>query len=65
VAGSGDVLSGVIGALLAGGMSVKDAALTGTALHQKAGRRASEAEGYYDSEALIALLGQVVREAER
>ncbi len=38
-AGSGDVLSGVIGALLAGGLSARDAAVTGAWLHGAAAQR--------------------------
>jgi NAD(P)H-hydrate epimerase len=38
-AGSGDVLSGVIGALLAGGLSARDAAVAGVWLHGAAGQR--------------------------
>lgn len=40
-AGSGDVLSGIIGALLAGGLSGLDAASVGAYLHGKAARYAS------------------------
>ncbi len=40
-AGSGDVLSGIIGALLAGGMSALDAASCGAYLHGAAGRIAA------------------------
>jgi NAD(P)H-hydrate epimerase len=38
-AGSGDVLSGVIGALLAGGLSARDAAVAGVWLHGAAAQR--------------------------
>jgi len=38
-AGSGDVLSGVIGAFLAGGMDAEDAAIAGAYLHGAAGER--------------------------
>lgn len=65
VAGSGDVLSGIIAALLGGGMATKDAALLGTLLHQEAGSLAHAKYGYYDSEALINVLGQVVMGAEQ
>ncbi|MEV0097090.1 NAD(P)H-hydrate dehydratase [Streptomyces sp. NPDC050738] len=41
-AGSGDVLSGVAGALLAGGLGARDAGAVGAYLHGVAGRRASE-----------------------
>ncbi|HKL59077.1 MAG TPA: NAD(P)H-hydrate dehydratase, partial [Sphaerochaeta sp.] len=65
VAGSGDVLSGVIAALLAGGSSVKEAALLGVLLHQAAGSLAHARSGYYDSETLVTYLGQVVMGAEQ
>ncbi|WP_115717374.1 NAD(P)H-hydrate dehydratase [Gallaecimonas mangrovi] len=42
VGGMGDVLSGIIGALLAQGLSPVNAALLGAALHGEAGRRAGE-----------------------
>ena len=44
-AGTGDVLSGVIGALLAKGMAPFDAACAGVALHAEAGRRAAGLHG--------------------
>jgi hydroxyethylthiazole kinase-like uncharacterized protein yjeF len=44
-AGTGDVLSGVIGALLAKRLDAFDAACAGVALHAEAGRRAAGAHG--------------------
>jgi ADP-dependent NAD(P)H-hydrate dehydratase / NAD(P)H-hydrate epimerase len=41
-AGTGDVLSGLIGALLAGGVDAIDAATAGAYLHGLAGRLAAE-----------------------
>ena len=41
-AGSGDVLSGLIGALLAGGLTAIDAAAAGAYLHGLAGRLAAD-----------------------
>ena len=58
VAGSGDVLAGVIGALLAEGYSPLDAAKNGVILHQRAGRRAHEEYGYYSAEELILEVGK-------
>ena len=64
VAGSGDVLCGVIAALLAKYQDCWFAALEGSLIHQEAGRLAKSAYGYYDSEALLAILGKAVQEAE-
>ncbi len=58
VAGSGDVLSGVIGAFLASGYAPLSAALNGVLLHQKSGRRAHEAYGFYSAEDLIRTIGR-------
>lgn len=44
-AGSGDVLTGIIGALCAGGMTAYDSAVLGTYLHACAGDRAAESKG--------------------
>ncbi len=65
VAGSGDVLSGVIAALLAGGMELQEASLLGVLFHQEAGSVAREKRGYYDCETLIEHLGKVVMGSER
>lgn len=58
VAGSGDVLAGIIGALLAAGESPSDAARDGVILHQKAGRKAHEEYGFYSAEELILSVGR-------
>jgi NAD(P)H-hydrate epimerase len=50
-AGTGDVLSGVVGALLAKGLDPFEAACAGVVLHASAGRRAAER---YGSEGMIA-----------
>ena len=42
-AGSGDVLSGLIGALLAAGLAASDAAAVGSFVHGVAGQRAATA----------------------
>jgi NAD(P)H-hydrate epimerase len=44
-AGSGDVLTGVVGALLAQGLSPLDAAIAGVFLHGRAGARAGKTHG--------------------
>ena len=58
VAGSGDVLSGIIGALLAEGETPLRAAIDGVILHQKAGRNAHETYGFYSAEELILEVGK-------
>lgn len=45
VGGSGDVLTGIIGALMAQGLSIDEAACYGVTLHAKAGDIASEQDG--------------------
>ena len=53
VAGSGDVLSGIIGALLSSGESTLSAAINGVILHQMAGVSAHSRYHYYSAEELI------------
>ena len=57
VAGSGDVLSGIIGAFLACGQDVLEAAVNAVILHQKCGRVCRRKYGYYDSLELIGEVG--------
>ena len=45
VAGMGDVLSGVLGGLLAQGMAINSVAIFGTCLHAEAGDRTSQEDG--------------------
>ncbi len=65
VGGSGDVLSGILGALLGKLENLETIALEGTLIHQSAGRLAEEAFGYYDSESLLNCVGAAVKEAEQ
>lgn len=58
VAGSGDVLAGIIGALLAEGEDPLRAAIDGVILHQRAGRSAHERYGFYSAEELIEETGR-------
>ena len=59
VAGSGDVLSGIIATLLAQGEEPMQAAVDGVILHQRAGRRAHEDFGFYSADELILSVGKV------
>jgi NAD(P)H-hydrate epimerase len=65
VAGSGDVLSGILVALLGNGLGVDEAAVMGAVIHQNAGRLARESFGYYDSETLLGFVGKAVEGMEQ
>lgn len=58
-AGSGDVLSGIIGGFLAQRYRLADAAVTGNAVHQRAGRLAKDTSGWFIAEDLLGFLGNV------
>lgn len=58
VAGSGDVLSGIIGAFLAKGDDPMTAAINGVILHQNSGKTLSRTLGYYTAEDLIMEVGR-------
>lgn len=64
VAGSGDVLTGIIGSLLAQGYDPAQAAHSGVLIHQNAGSSARDESGWFDAETLIAHVGTVCRSAE-
>ncbi len=64
VAGSGDLLSGIIGSLLAQGLSPFEAAHKGVLIHQKAGLEGRLKYGYYDSDTIATEVGLVCRQAE-
>lgn len=61
--GSGDVLAGIIAGMLAGGLSLVEAAKMGTYVHCRAGDKAAEQKGPYAMLAsdIIANLGEVMR----
>ena len=65
VAGSGDVLSGIIGALVAGGLDEGDAAVSGVLLHQKAGELAREERRWFDSQILTDYVAAAYALAEK
>lgn len=61
-AGSGDVLTGVIGGLLARGATAEEAAVAGALLHQEAGGRLFEESGWFAASALPEAIGTVAGE---
>ena len=60
-AGSGDVLSGIIAAGIAGGMSALDAALFGVSLHAHVGRAARKSLGWFLAEDLVPVISRTLR----
>ena len=62
-AGTGDVLAGMIGALLAQGLDPRDAAALGCALHAEAGRAAAAAftDICASAEDLVTFLPEAIR----
>jgi len=58
--GSGDVLSGVIGAFLGRGLSPRDAAIAGVLLHAQAGSELFRRAGWFLSEDLLPLLSELL-----
>lgn len=60
VAGSGDVLAGIIAAFLGAGMDAESAAVNGVLVHYEAGKLARAAGGWYDSACLASQVGKAV-----
>ena len=59
--GSGDVLSGIIAAGIAGGMSALEAALFGVSLHAHVGRTARKRLGWFLAEDLVPVISRALR----
>ena len=64
--GSGDVLSGIIAGMIAGGLPLAEAAKIGTYVHCLAGDKAAEKKGKYAMLAsdIISCLGEVMVSSE-
>ncbi|MCF7945283.1 MAG: NAD(P)H-hydrate dehydratase [Spirochaetia bacterium] len=60
-AGSGDVLSGMIGGLIAQGISITESACIGSFIHQYIGRKLFEKEGWFIAEDLVKEISQAVK----
>jgi NAD(P)H-hydrate epimerase len=58
--GSGDVLSGIIAGLLAGGLSATTAAKAGVTLHAEVGRLAFKERGWFLAEDMVPLISVVL-----
>ncbi len=65
VAGSGDLLGGMITAFLGQGFSAHDSSLIAGKILFKSALMANERIGYYDSETLLPYIGLAIKEAER
>ena len=62
--GSGDVLAGTIGGLLAGGEAPFSAACRAARVHQSAGRRAAERSGWFTAEELPPIIARLMWHGE-
>ncbi|MFW5486775.1 MAG: NAD(P)H-hydrate dehydratase [Spirochaetaceae bacterium JB067] len=62
VAGSGDVLTGIIASMLAAKMPAFECALKGVLLHQRAGKIARDTHRWFDSELLLEYIGKAMEE---
>ncbi|WP_455382309.1 NAD(P)H-hydrate dehydratase [Salinispira pacifica] len=58
--GTGDVLCGIIGGLLASGMNAAEAAASGVLLHQETGRATFDETGWFISEDLLPRISRVL-----
>lgn len=65
VAGSGDLLAGMITAFLGQGFTAHESCRIAGKILFRSGRAANERIGYYDSETLLGYIGLAVKEAER
>ncbi|MCF7944088.1 MAG: NAD(P)H-hydrate dehydratase [Spirochaetia bacterium] len=60
-AGSGDVLSGMIGGLIAQGLTITESACMGSFIHQYIGRKLFEKDGWFIAEDLVKEISQAVK----
>jgi len=63
--GSGDVLTGIVGGLLASGLPPEIAATAGVLIHQEAGREAFSQFGWFAAEQLVEVLSRVLARYQR
>ena len=62
-AGSGDILTGIISALLSYGLDTEKAAYAGVLLHQYSGLLCYNENGFFKSEKIIEYTGRALKEA--
>lgn len=62
--GSGDVLAGVVGALLARGLDAWTAACAGVVIHGVAGKRAAERLGWFSAEQLFSYIARAANDRD-
>ncbi len=64
-AGSGDILAGIIGGLLAYGLHPEKAAVSGVIIHSEAGKKCYNEKGYFASEELLDFISLVIKEIKQ
>ena len=62
-AGSGDILSGIIGGLLAFGASVEKAAAAGVVIHSLAGEKCFNEKGFFASEEMLQYIPLIIKKS--
>ncbi len=60
-AGSGDILAGIIGGLLAGGTAVENAAVAGVVIHSKTGEKCFADKGFFSSDEMLGYIPLIIK----
>jgi len=60
-AGSGDILAGIIGGLLAYGVAPFEAAISGVVIHAKAGKKCYKNKGFFTSEEVLEYIPLIIK----
>ncbi|MCL2705874.1 MAG: NAD(P)H-hydrate dehydratase [Spirochaetaceae bacterium] len=64
-AGSGDILAGIIGGLLANGVAPFEAAISAVVIHSKAGKKCFKNKGFSTSEEILDYISLVIKNTAR